>query len=439
MSKITAKNNETNENEINEEDDKIDKNVEINEITISNQESNKMTAMIISQWTQNELDICTSIAEKYAKNYYAWTHRRFVIDSLIQLKLDVTQKRHVSSLPLLEEQQKQQDDDDCYFDFDSNNDKYPHLWHILQSEYEFILSWIMRHVSDHSAVHYGGEILRLMIFLRCREVGGHFWNSDDDNDATTAIGGRSGNFYHVYICRYFGLHTSSMSNQSGPEKDRDASYDQNRQNQQNNNITDQGMEGSKYDKWIIDLIQESLIKSLAFIQKYPSNEVVWIWRRICFQIYMDYALGVVKRVATEKLQEEVKESVCNDNNEEQIEQYTVSYDCEKMIQKDIESFVVNDDLTMEDEYDQRQYKLYSTTYILWLLEHLQRHNQIEASETSVTEKQSRNSATKWQELHSGLINDLAGNVSTSSGSYTTSNNNMWTIKLYEGKSITSSS
>ena len=64
---------------------------------------------------QEELQLCTRVAEQHPKNYYAWTHRLYCMHH-VQLSL-------------------------------------------LQSEWEFCLDWIPKHVSDHSAAHYGGQVL----------------------------------------------------------------------------------------------------------------------------------------------------------------------------------------------------------------------------------------------------------------------------------------
>jgi len=59
------------------------------------------------------------VAERYPKNYYAWTHRSYCMRK--------------AQLPL------------------------------LQEEWNFVLAWIPKHVSDHSAVHYGGQVLLKMV------------------------------------------------------------------------------------------------------------------------------------------------------------------------------------------------------------------------------------------------------------------------------------
>eukprot|EP00934_Nitzschia_sp_Nitz4_P006357 Nitzschia sp. Nitz4//scaffold4_size323378//282401//283706//NITZ4_000708-RA/size323378-snap-gene-0.477-mRNA-1//-1//CDS//3329553543//6347//frame0 len=74
------------------------------------------------QLVENEIRLCRSVADKYPKNYYAWTHRRF-------------------------------------------------LWHVvepsaeqLQREWDDItLRWLPQHVSDHSSAHYASQVLSLWI------------------------------------------------------------------------------------------------------------------------------------------------------------------------------------------------------------------------------------------------------------------------------------
>jgi Protein prenyltransferase alpha subunit repeat len=58
------------------------------------------------------------VAQRYPKNYYAWTHRLFCI--------------------------RQAD---------------PSL---VMEEWNFVTGWFPQHVSDHSAVHYGGQVLQIL-------------------------------------------------------------------------------------------------------------------------------------------------------------------------------------------------------------------------------------------------------------------------------------
>ena len=104
-----------------------------------------------------------------------------------------------------------------------------------------------------------------------------------------------------------------------------------------------------------ELIENILTTSSNdLISSYPSNEVIWVWRRICSQIYLEYLFvtsrqegeGAEIQAINEFVQKEAK--FVNDNSSEH-----------KAALK-------------EDEYEQKRYQLYSSTYILWLLEHIKR-------------------------------------------------------------------
>lgn len=71
---------------------------------------------------QKELALCTMVAERYPKNYYSWTHRLYCMRKARQLSL-------------------------------------------LQEEWDACLAWLPQHVSDHSAVHYGGQVLLQILEL----------------------------------------------------------------------------------------------------------------------------------------------------------------------------------------------------------------------------------------------------------------------------------
>lgn len=89
------------------------------------------------QWCTPEIALCSVIAEKYPKNYYAWTYRGFLMKTIVQ-NLDV------------------KNDDNCREEVCS----------FLQSELDFIFSWLFHHVSDHSAAHYGGEVASSLLLLQ---------------------------------------------------------------------------------------------------------------------------------------------------------------------------------------------------------------------------------------------------------------------------------
>jgi protein prenyltransferase alpha subunit repeat containing protein 1 len=104
----------------------------------------------LQHFIQQELTACSSVATKYPKNYYAWTHRMWMIQ-LLREGLD--NKNNVSDngttvsslLSLL---------------FKS----------IVTSEIHTMWKeWIPQHPTDHSAVHYTTQLLKLQLQPSCRE------------------------------------------------------------------------------------------------------------------------------------------------------------------------------------------------------------------------------------------------------------------------------
>ncbi|GFH45289.1 hypothetical protein CTEN210_01763 [Chaetoceros tenuissimus] len=94
---------------------------------------------ILVQWATVEIAICTVIAEKYPKNYYAWTHRNFVIKTMLSLSRD---DKALSEI----------------------------VEDLISSEVDMIGPWLKKHVSDHSAVHYGGEVLRCYLDIQLDDM-----------------------------------------------------------------------------------------------------------------------------------------------------------------------------------------------------------------------------------------------------------------------------
>lgn len=96
----------------------------------------------IIQWATLEIAVCSVIAETYPKNYYAWTHRIFVIRTLA----------NIMSTSM------------CTKNDDNGREN---IKAVLETEASLTEPWLCRHVSDHSAAHYGGEALALWL-----QVGG---------------------------------------------------------------------------------------------------------------------------------------------------------------------------------------------------------------------------------------------------------------------------
>jgi len=103
-----------------------------------------------------------------------------------------------------------------------------------------------------------------------------------------------------------------------------------------------------------DKIRIVLLHSQELIQKHPANEVIWIWRRICSQIYI------------ESIEDTDIVDIFVQN---EINIFLTTYDDESDQQRSS-----NDTTTMilHDKYYQQKSILYRKTYILWLLEHFQR-------------------------------------------------------------------
>jgi hypothetical protein len=80
----------------------------------------------IDEWIHAEIRMCQGVAERFPKNYYSWTHRLFIA-------------RMVAT--------------------NSANQRVS----FLRKELQTIEPWLRRHVSDHSAAHYGGQILDLIL------------------------------------------------------------------------------------------------------------------------------------------------------------------------------------------------------------------------------------------------------------------------------------
>jgi Protein prenyltransferase alpha subunit repeat len=106
--------------------------------------------MSILDLFRGEAKICREIAERYPKNYYAWTHRRYFLGILIQsIDLNVEEKTR-----------------------------------ILRNEWEeMIEEWLPRHMSDHSAAHYAAQVLELWV----RQLKSERTTSDLESVAAHAV------------------------------------------------------------------------------------------------------------------------------------------------------------------------------------------------------------------------------------------------------------
>lgn len=78
-------------------------------------------------WLEKEIKVCIEIAESFPKNYYAWTHRLYCMKIFLS--------KTSSSSPKVHE--------------------------LLEREIYSTTPWLKKHVSDHSSVNYGIQVLKL--------------------------------------------------------------------------------------------------------------------------------------------------------------------------------------------------------------------------------------------------------------------------------------
>ncbi len=92
-----------------------------------------------------EVKTCIDVAEKYPKNYYAWTHRRYLWD-IFSFDTSSTKDGEVQEKGGLQEQRE---------------------LFIQLLETELIVGmwqeWLPKHPADHSAVHYACQVLDLLL------------------------------------------------------------------------------------------------------------------------------------------------------------------------------------------------------------------------------------------------------------------------------------
>lgn len=191
-----------------------------------------------------ELNICTLIADKYPKNYYCWTYRLNIVMDYIHI----------------------------------HQNKGEAVKKLIESEIQWLTHvWLQQHVSDHSAAHYGGEMLRLYLKLQKHDSG--------CDDASWKL------------------------------------------------------------QYLSKLMWDDKSSCKFYVDKFPSNEVIWIWRRICSRMFLDF-----------------------------ISKQTHFFVEEKYLQI-VNQFIANEVLSVLKRYDseshgQENASLYAKKYVSWNLKHL---------------------------------------------------------------------
>ena len=86
---------------------------------------------------RHEIEICSSIAEKYPKNYYAWTHRLFLWSLFFpyQSSIDKISNQTTINLKMM----------------------------LMEEEIRSLWNWLHAHPSDHSAIHYLATVIKFLL------------------------------------------------------------------------------------------------------------------------------------------------------------------------------------------------------------------------------------------------------------------------------------
>lgn len=101
-------------------------------------------------WADREMDSMLPIVEGYPKNYYAWSHKIFIVQVLLQ---------HYKELIVKVKAPMDVDDDESTIQLHQQQ-----IWDFLLHQVKWSTEeWLPTHVSDHSAVHYGATVLQLLV------------------------------------------------------------------------------------------------------------------------------------------------------------------------------------------------------------------------------------------------------------------------------------
>jgi hypothetical protein len=107
---------------------------------------------------QREIETCAKVADNFPRNYYAWTHRRYLWEILLPILdcCDINRTAITQPLPTLTNMSIVAPFSSCK---------------LLESELTQLLrKWLPQHTSDHSAVHYASQVLELF-FTRLAKSG----------------------------------------------------------------------------------------------------------------------------------------------------------------------------------------------------------------------------------------------------------------------------
>ena len=271
----------------------------------------------IYQWVWSEMRTCLSVAENFPKNYHAWTHRRWACQLLCGMWFrrphsDRRDKNDVIETKL--------------------------LFQLLTDELSTIQAWMKSHVSDHSAIHYQGQILRMLLAVGLHPTQGYY-------------------SYHHDAQSHNLLQSNEIKNNLG---------------EANNDVA---------ASWAWSLVNRSL--EMAQSTPFLSHEVSWIHRRICGfaclkllegSIFGDERLEHFYNIAATNICKSQTYKNGTGINIKSNEEWAVNFDpnilppaaLERFVQTEVHDLVANY-FTKNDISRDRTHAL---TYIVWIVQQM---------------------------------------------------------------------
>ena len=342
----------------------------------SGKTNNKTLVEIWKSLIQKELSICTKIAEKYPKNYYAWTHRRWMIQQIVS-KVHATEEKSGAS--------------------PSSNFYSSYLRKLIYEEFTFIVrTWLPRHVSDHSAVHYGQQMLYVGL-----ELFGMGWKAS--LTCTSSVGVEVSDSATTSTPKS----TSTTATSSLPDDD-------------------------------VPLYQLALSSSQVLTNQFPDHEALWIFRRQVVTTILSLYFQTSK--ITDK---DFSDLVWNQLWESHIRQLYLEAIGTKLANSNSVSTDTSDasaTITTGGCFLQPSSLVYSWTYLLWVLHHIQRFQQqnlqapiVKATDAAATDDLILSMyRTTWNILHH--YSKSCCLLSPSSADVGTNGNGIIGHRLWEDKS-----
>lgn len=253
---VDGEDDDTNNNDDCGDDDDGDDGRCINNDTKNSIHSNNMDMQIMSLF-QRELATCTYVAEHYPKNYYAWTHRRYLWTLFFpHNNINNNDDRSVGiSVPS------------------------PSLRIVMDKELDYIWTeWLPVHPSDHSAVHYVCQVLQLAL-----------------SSSSSYLKGED----HQTSLSYLGTSSSAQSSSSSSSSRTGT-----------NEGTIDAMAVDIGTPTELSLAQRAIYHTTHILERYPQQENFWILRRFVSQLLWN----VGSTTTTEKISATTNNNNNNDDN-----------------------------------------------------------------------------------------------------------------------------